>query len=72
MAKDTVRVTCNLSSDLVQKIEDYAEQNGINRTSAVSVLLSQALQGQQAMSDLNKLLKIYERENLEKSLLKEG
>ncbi len=72
MAKDTIRVTCNLSSDLVQKIEDYAEQNGINRTSAVSVLLSQALQGQQAMSDLNKLVKIYERENLEKSLLKEG
>lgn len=72
IAKDTIRVTCNLSTELVKKIEEYANLNGINRTSAISVLLSQALQGQQAMADLNKLLQIYEKNNLEKAILKEG
>lgn len=62
MARDLTRVTVNLSSDLVTKIDQYADENGIKRTSAVSVLLSQALQGQQAMSDLNKLIQLYESE----------
>lgn len=62
MARDLTRVTVNLSSDLVQKIDKYAGENGIKRTHAISVLLSQAFQSQQMMSDLNKFIEIYESE----------
>lgn len=55
MAKDTTRVTYNLTTDLVEQVREYAENMNINMTSAVSVLLSTALNGQKAMTDLNKL-----------------
>ncbi len=51
MAKDTTRVTVNLTSELVNQVDAYAEQMNINRTSAVAVLLSTSLNGQKAMSD---------------------
>lgn len=62
MAKDTTRVTYNLTTDLVEQVREYAENMNINMTSAVSVLLSTALNGQKAMTDLNKLMKAYEDE----------
>lgn len=68
MARDLTRVTVNLSSELVEKIDRYAEEMGIKRTSAVSVLLTQALQGQQAMSDLEKIIEIYNQEKEKKSV----
>jgi len=60
MAKDTTRVTVNLTSELVNQVDAYAEQMNINRTSAVAVLLSTSLNGQKAMSDLGELLKLYQ------------
>lgn len=62
MAKETTRVTYNLTSELVEQVREYADNMNINMTSAVSVLLSTALNGQKAMSDLNKLMKAYEDE----------
>ena len=62
MAKDTTRVTVNLTSELVNQVDAYAEQMNINRTSAVAVLLSTSLNGQKAMSDLGELLKLYQEE----------
>ena len=67
MAKDTTRVTVNLTSELVNQVDAYAEQMNINRTSAVAVLLSTSLNSQKAMSDLRELLKLYQEEQAKTS-----
>ena len=50
------KVQINLEAGLVRQIDDYAASLHITRTAAVSVLLSQALQSQQLMSDLSSLV----------------
>lgn len=62
MAKEVTRVTFNLPSSLVEQVDKYGNEMNINRTSAVSVLLSQALKSQKAMSDLGDLMKAYKDE----------
>lgn len=64
MAKqDTTRVTVNIKSELVEQIDKYAEELGITRTSACSVLLYQAINGQKAMNDLGELVKLCRDKN---------
>lgn len=62
MAKETTRVVVNLNSELVKQVDSYAESMNINRTSAVAVLLSQAVNSQKAMNDLGELLKMAKAE----------
>lgn len=42
MAKNTntTRVNFNLNNDLITKVDDFAAENGINRTAAFSVIIS--------------------------------
>lgn len=64
MAKtETKRVIYNMPVDLLSRVDSYAERMNINRTSATFVLLSQALDGQQALQDLSKLMLAYEHQN---------
>ena len=65
MAKKLIRVTVNLTPELVERIEDYAEKVNVNRTAAVSVLLSNALDQQKAMTSINTLMDIYNAEKQE-------
>lgn len=62
MSKEITRVTFNLPSSLVDQVDAYGESMHINRTSAVSVLLSMALNSQKAMSDMSDLLKLLQEE----------
>ena len=62
MAKEVTRVTFNLPKGLVDDVDAYGESMNINRTSAVSVLLSQALKAQKGMDDLGEFLKLYQEE----------
>lgn len=62
MAKETTRVVVNLNSELVKQVDSYAGSMNINRTSAVAVLLSQAVNSQKAMNDLGELLKMAKAE----------
>lgn len=62
MGRETKRLVANVTVELLEQIDDYAERMNINRTSAVAVLLSQALNSQKAMSDLGELLKLYQQE----------
>ena len=64
MAKETTRVVVNLNSELVRQVDSYAESMNINRTSAVAVLLSQAVNSQKAMNDLGELLKMVKAEQM--------
>ena len=67
MAKDTTRVTVNLNSELVNQVDKYAEEMNINRTAAVAVLLSQAVNSQKAMSDLGELLTMVKAEQIKQA-----
>ena len=68
MAKDTTRVTVNLNSELVNQVDKYAEEMNINRTAAVAVLLSQAVNSQKAMTDLGELLKLVQEEQKKQTI----
>lgn len=67
MAKDITRVTVNLNSELVNHVDKYAEDMNINRTAAVAVLLSQAVNSQKAMSDLEELLTMVKAEQIKQA-----
>lgn len=63
MAKvETSRMVMNIPTELLSQLDEYASKMNINRTSAVCVLLSQALGSQKAMTDLGELLKLYQEE----------
>lgn len=42
--KDTMRLNINVNKELIKKVDEYACKMNINRTSAVSVLLSISLE----------------------------
>lgn len=65
MAKKLIRVTVNLTPELVERIESYAEKVNVNRTAAVSVLLSNALDQQKAIKDIGSLMDMYNAEKQE-------
>lgn len=65
MNRDMVRVTVNLTAELVDQVDSYAERMSVNRTSAVAFLLSQALDSQKAISDLGELLKIMQTQQVQ-------
>ena len=62
MARDITRVTVNLNSELVEQVDKYAEEMNINRTSAVAVLLSQAVNSQKAVNELGEFLTLFKAE----------
>ena len=63
MAKvETSRMVMNIPVELLSQLDEYASKMNINRTSAVCVLLSQALGSQKAMADLGELLRLVEEE----------
>jgi metal-responsive CopG/Arc/MetJ family transcriptional regulator len=64
MARDITRVTVNLNSELVEQVDKYAEEMNINRTAAVAVLLSQAVNSQKAVNELGELLTLVKAEQL--------
>ncbi len=58
-----MRININIDDDMLGSIDAYARKMDINRTSAIKVLCSQALQAQEAsksVSELNEMLKRYE------------
>lgn len=61
-----LKVQMNLDENLMKQVDAYAELFHINRTAAVSVLLSRALQADSLADSLNQLIAIY---NSEKSKL---
>lgn len=63
MAKEVTRVTFNLPKGLVDDVDAYGESMNINRTSAVSVLLSQALKTQKGMDDIGEIVRLAKLEN---------
>ena len=74
MAKNNVvRLNINVPSSLMQRLDDYADSMNINRTSAVAVLLTQALDNQKALNSLNslsELIKVVDEQKISEQLKK--
>lgn len=62
MARDLTRITVNLKSELVEQIDKYADDMSLTRTSAVAVLLSQAVNSQRALGELSELVNLLKNE----------
>lgn len=62
MAREVKRININVPVETLERIDTYADNMSINRTSAILVLLSQALDSQKAMSNLGELIKLYQEE----------
>lgn len=56
------RINMNLSDTLVKKIDSYAKDMGINRSAAISVLLSTQLQQQEALGTMKSLVEFVDKE----------
>ena len=67
MAREVKRININVPVETLERIDTYADNMSINRTSAILVLLSQAMNSQKAMSDLGELLKLYQEEQTKTS-----
>lgn len=58
-----MRININIDDDMLGSIDAYARKMDINRTSAIKVLCSQALQAQETsrnVMELNEMMKRYE------------
>lgn len=62
MAREMKRININVPIDTLARIDKFADSMSINRTSAVLVLCSQALDSKQALSDLEKLVDMMKSE----------
>lgn len=67
MAREVRRININVPVETLERIDTYADNMSINRTSAILVLLSQAMDSQKAMTDLGELLKLYQEEQSRQS-----
>lgn len=56
MSRELQRLNMNMPVDLIEQVDEYAERMNINRTSAVIVLVSTALEQKNAMSVIDELL----------------
>lgn len=65
---ETTRMGMNIPTELMEQLDEYADRMNISRTSAVCVLLSQALNSQKAMTDLGELLKLYQEEQKKQTI----
>lgn len=63
MAKrESMRLNINVPQELIDRVDNYAESLSINRTSAVCVLLSMALDSQKMMNSIDELVKMAKSE----------
>lgn len=54
------KLILNLDEALIAKVDVYAKEHHVNRTSAVAFLLGNALEQRQAITTLDELLKLYQ------------
>lgn len=64
MEMEYTRLTINYPTVLVKRIDEYAQTLGLKRTSAVVVLLNNALDSLGAVATMKQLLQAYEAQQL--------
>lgn len=61
---DKQRVNLNMPVDTLKRLDDYAERMTITRTSAILVLVNQALDGQNAINAIEELNALAKKMNV--------
>ena len=56
------KMVMNMDVELIAKIDEWAASNHVNRTAAVSILVSTALKQDKMMYDLGRLMDMVEAE----------
>jgi len=59
-----MRITVNVKDDIVEKLDKYAEDYGLTRSAAATLLLAQAFKAEKAMTDLSELVKLVKEANV--------
>ena len=60
--KETKSVLVNFPLKLLEDIEAYADEMNVNRTSAILFLLTQSLNNQKAMNNLNEVVRLAKKD----------
>lgn len=61
------KLVCNIDSDLLAQVDAYAATLHVNRTAAVSVLISTALKQENMMNDFRRLLDLVDAEKAQQA-----
>lgn len=56
MSKELKRLNMNMPVDLIEQVDAYAEKMNVNRSAAVNMLVSVALEQRNAVSMMEKLV----------------
>ena len=56
------KLVCNIDSDLLAQVDEFAASLHVNRTAAVSFLISTALKQEHMMHDFRRLMDLVEAE----------
>lgn len=56
MSRELKRLNTNMPVELVARIDEYAENMNVNRTAAINMLVSTALEQKKAMSMMDEML----------------
>ena len=51
--ENVTRVNFNINNDVLKKVDDFASENGINRTSAFAVIVSTYFRQEEAIKAIN-------------------
>lgn len=65
MAKEVKRINMNMPVETLKRVDEYADSMTISRTSAILVLLNQALDSKQAISDFSKIVEVAKMQGIE-------
>lgn len=68
LQKQTKKIVINVTEDLFNRVDEFAIEMNLNRTAAVTVLISQALDHIRMKNNMNELVKITQSEQLKKHL----
>ena len=61
------KLVCNIDSGLLAQVDAYAATLHVNRTAAVSVLISTALKQEHMMNDFRRLLDLVDAEKAQQA-----
>ena len=67
MARELKRLNVNMTVELLEQVDDYADKMNINRSAALNMLVSTALEQKNVMGMMDNLLKEINEARLSKN-----
>lgn len=67
MARELKRLNVNMTVELLEQVDDYADKMNINRSAAINMLVSTALEQKNVFGMMDNLLKEFNEAKLSKN-----